>query len=92
MIGIKFPIYQLAMSFQITDPRFLTFGSSDQFLLYFKFKIFILHTSLFTFYITHFAYVGSYMQLYMVTSRAETNMKFWVRIVLMEKQANIRTA
>ena len=54
MVGIKFPIYQLAVSFQITAPRFLTFGSSDQFLLYFKFKIFVLHTSLFTFYITHF--------------------------------------
>ena len=53
MVEIKFPIYQLDVSFQITAPRFLTFGSSDQFLLYFKFKIFVLHTNLFTFYITH---------------------------------------
>ena len=57
MAGIKFPIYQLSVSFQITAPCFLTFGSSDQFLLYFKFKIFVLHTSLLTFYITHFAQV-----------------------------------
>ena len=33
-------------------PGFLTFCSSDQSLLLFKFKIFILNTSLFTFYIT----------------------------------------
>ena len=39
------------MSFHNTAPCFLTFYRSDRSLLLFKFKIFVLNTSLFTFYI-----------------------------------------
>ena len=40
------------MSFHNTAPCFLTFYRSNQSLLPFKFKIFVLNTSLFTFYAT----------------------------------------
>ena len=40
------------MSFHNTAPCFLTFYHSNQSLLLFKFKIFVLNTSLFTFYAT----------------------------------------
>ena len=50
------------MSFQNTTPCFLTFYRSDQSLLLFKFKIFVLNTSLFSFYIT--LVVGTIMHGY----------------------------
>ena len=50
------------MSFHNTAPCFLTFYHTDQSLLYFKFKIFILNTSL-LFFMLHFV-VGTIMHGY----------------------------
>ena len=56
------------MSFHNTVPCFLTFYCIDQSLLPFKFKIFVLKTSLFTFYAT--LVIGMIMYSYNTVEQA----------------------